>query len=533
MIGGIKDFAKRHWPALRLRTILLTVLLFAAAMPGLTAIFLRVYENTLVRQTEAELVAQSAALAAVASVSWPGADPQAEADAGPTSTIEDYYQPENTTIDLRGDPILPERPAPRPASAAADPDAVAVAAILDPVIRRTVRTTLSSVLVLDHLGQIVRGPGVGGDLSGLPEVRAALAGKPSTVLRRNSDYHPRYSFEWLSRASDIRLHHARPVEVRGKVVAVLLVSRSPRALFRGVYEDRGKIALGVIGIFGMLIFLAGLVSRGVTRPIEGLSRASREVALGRGAVPETPATAAIEIRALYEDFRVMAGAIERRSRYLRDFAAAVSHEFKTPLAGIGGAVELLQDHGAAMSETERARFLANISADNARLTQLVTDLLDMARADMARPETGVAVDLRQPARRVVDSFMGRQVALAVDLPPGLSAVGVPEATLEKVLCALIENSVQAGARRVDISARTLADGVCVTVRDDGPGFPEADRERMFEPFFTSRRADGGTGLGLPIARSLLAASGATIVAAVADRGARFDITLPYASAASA
>ena len=229
----------------------------------------------------------------------------------------------------------------------------------------------------------------------------------------------------------------------------------------------------------------------------------------------------------------MAAAIERRSRYLRDFAAAVSHEFKTPLAGIGGAVELLQDHGATMSEAERARFLANISADNARLTQLVSDLLDMARADMARPEAGVAVDLSQPVARVVDSFAGRDITPAVDLPPGLAAVGVPEATLEKVLCVLIENSLQAGARRVDITARTLEDGVCLAVSDDGPGFPEQDRERMFEPFFTSRRADGGTGLGLPIARSLLAASGATIVAAHSDRGARFEIALPYAGTASA
>jgi signal transduction histidine kinase len=533
VIGPVKAFAKRHWPALHLRTILLTVLLFAAAMPGLTAIFLRVYENTLVRQTEAELVAQSAALAAMAAVSWPGANAEAEAESGPPGKAEPYYQPENTTIDLRGDPILPERPQAPPARIAPDPAAVAVSTALDPVIRRTARTTLASVLVLDRHGQIVHGPGLGGDLSGLPEVRAALAGRPSTVLRRNSDYHARYSFEWLSRASDIRLHHARPVEVRGQVVAVLLVSRSPRALFRGVYEDRGKIALGVIGIFGMLIFLAGLVSRGVTRPIEGLSRASREVALGRGAVPETPATAAIEIRALYEDFRAMADAIERRSRYLRDFAAAVSHEFKTPLAGIGGAVELLQDHGATMSEAERARFLANILADNARLTQLVTDLLDMARADMARPEAGASVDLRQPTARVVDSFAGRNIALAVDLPPGLASVGVPEATLEKVLCVLIENSLQAGAHDVDISARTVAGGVCLAVSDDGPGFPEQDRERMFEPFFTSRRADGGTGLGLPIARSLLAASGASIAAVHSQHGARFEMRLPYANLASA
>ena len=160
----------------------------------------------------------------------------------------------------------------------------------------------------------------------------------------------------LSRASALQVHHTRPILVQGRVVGVLLLSRSARALFRGLYEDRGKILIGVAVILACLIFLSGLISRGVARPIEALSRAAREVAAGHGDIPETPATAAVEIRDLYEDFRVMAEAITRRSRYLRDFAGAVSHEFKTPLAGITGAVELLQDHYEEMSEAERRRF---------------------------------------------------------------------------------------------------------------------------------------------------------------------------------
>src|SRR5690606_37273544 len=143
-------------------------------------------------------------------------------------------------------------------------------------------------------------------------------------------------------------------------------------------------------IFGVLIVLSGLVSRGVTRAIEGLSKATRDVAAGRGMIPDTPQTAAIEIRQLYEDFRAMAEAISIRSRYLKDFAAALSHEFKTPLAWIAGAVEILEDHHATMSEADRRRFLANISADTARLTKLVSRLLDLARADMATPQAGDA-----------------------------------------------------------------------------------------------------------------------------------------------
>jgi signal transduction histidine kinase len=269
------------------------------------------------------------------------------------------------------------------------------------------------------------------------------------------------------------------------------------------------------------------VSRGVTRPIEALSAATRSVAAGQGSVPETPATAAVEIRHLYQDFRVMADAIAVRSRYLRDFASAVSHEFKTPLAGITGAVELLDDHFDTMTPDERRRFLGNISADSARLSQLVGRLMDLARADMAMPQAGVVTDLASTARRVADAQGGGQggrgLDIVLDLPADLPPVAAPEATIEAVLTALAENSRQAGATALRISGAALGDEVVLRISDNGPGVPPADRERLFEPFFTSRRETGGTGLGLSIARSLLAASSGRISLVEGEAGAVFEV----------
>jgi signal transduction histidine kinase len=521
VISRVKDVLKRHWPALRLRTILLAVLLFAAAMPAIGAVGLRVYENGLVRQTEAELVIQGAALTAAAEAVWPGGQ-IAPAAAEPP----DVYQPYRSAIDLSATPVLPERPRPAPARRPAAPDAVQAAALMDPVFRQTTQSTLAAFVLLDRYGRVVRGLGLGGDLSGLPEVRAALHGQERTVLRRNSDYHPRHSMEWLSRASALRLHYARPITARGKVVGVLLVSRSPRALFRSVYDDRWKLLGGAGVIVLMLIILSGLVSRGVTRPIVALSRATHAVASGRGQVPAPPSTAAIEIRALYVDFRTMADAIARRSRYLRDFAAAVSHEFKTPLAGITGAVELLQDHYATMKPAERDRFLGNIAKDSNRLSQLVARLLDLARADMERPDADASTDPAACVRVAVDAPSGAVVDTA--LPDRLPPVSVPAGAVEAVLTTLMENSRQAGARRLVVSARVLANAVELTVADDGPGVAPADRERLFEPFFTTRRADGGTGLGLAIARSLMQAHGGDVAIAPAAAGAAFVVTLPQA-----
>ncbi len=524
VIERLKAPIRRRWPRLRLRTILLVTFVFVAALPGAGALFLRVYENSLVRQTEAELSAQSAALAASTSALWPGsrgvAIALASANDGPAGGSL-------STIDLRGSNVLPERPEPLPTAGAPDRDAMAAAGRIEPILRATADATLASILLLDPSGRILNGPSAGRVYRNLQELSAALAGRPITTLRRNGTYRALYALEWLSRASDLRIHHARPVIVNGRVVAVLLLSRSPRALFRGLYEDRGKILFGIGAIFATLVVLSGLLSRGIVRPIEALSDATRSVARGGGEVPAVPETAAIEIQALYADFAAMAEAIERRSRYLRDFAHAVSHEFKTPLAGIRGAIEILEDHHSGMSEEERRRFLANIGADADRLAQLTRRLLELARADMAGSEPEAAADLTLALRRIADAHATAGFAVEVETEAPLPPAALPAAMIEAVLDGLIENSRQAGATQVTMVAARGGGGILLTVRDDGPGVPPGDRERVFEPFFTSRRASGGTGLGLPIARSLLAAQGATIeLAAEQATGATFELGLP-------
>jgi hypothetical protein len=91
---------------------------------------------------------------------------------------------------------------------------------------------------------ILRGHDPGGSYAMLPEVAAALSGHIATMLRQNGAYSPQYAFEWLSRVSSLRIHHARPIIVNGRVVGVLLLSRSPRALFpgavRGSWQDHPR-----------------------------------------------------------------------------------------------------------------------------------------------------------------------------------------------------------------------------------------------------------------------------------------------------
>lgn len=210
MIAALKAKLKRHWPALRLRTILFGTLLFTAALPGVGALFLRVYENTLVRQTEAELIAQGAALAAAAQAMWPHATPDSD-DPRP-------FRPEASSIDLRSTPVLGERPPAIPHARAPDAVSLQVAQQFAPIFTLTARTTLASLQLVDRNGTILLGHEMGGSYAGLPEVAGALRGETGTALRQNGAYSQRYAFEWLSRASSLRIHHVRPIVVDGHVV---------------------------------------------------------------------------------------------------------------------------------------------------------------------------------------------------------------------------------------------------------------------------------------------------------------------------
>ena len=304
-------------------------------------------------------------------------------------------------------------------------------------------------------------------------------------------------------------------------------SRSPRGLFVGLYQDLGKIALGIGLILGVLLVLAGFLSRGIARPIEALGRATDDVARGTVDIPDPPVTAAVEIRALYANFGAMAERIERRSRYLRDFAAAVSHEFKTPIAGIRGALELLDDHGETMSGEERRRFLA---CDGRRPTasRCCSNACSPRRADMAPAPGDEATDVEPPLRAVADAMRVPGRVIHVEVAPDLPPAAAGAALIEAVLQILVENSVQAGAASIRITADARHDRIAIRVTDDGGGVPPADAERVFEPFHTGRREQGGSGLGLSIARSLLASCGATIANLPAEEGACFELELPAA-----
>jgi signal transduction histidine kinase len=544
VIQSLKRRIALYWPRLRLRTIIFGTLLLVAALPGFGAIFLRVYENALVRRTEAELVAQGAVLSASAEMIWPDRSARAATPPPPlpprksewvssrsrrdvTASLGPSYDIRPTEVDLSTAPILPTRPTARPLASRPNATAQRVADRLAPVIAETQVDTLASIRLTDARGILLNGDQRGRSLAHVGEVARALRGNTVTVLRENESGIRDTPLAWISRASIVRLHYARPIRVDDRIVGVVLVSRTPPPLLRGMIEDAGKIVLAVMLILGTLIILTGILSRAIVRPIETLSRATRGVAAGRSHIPGDPSLKVVEIETLYADFRRMADAIAHRSRYLRDFAASLSHEFKTPLSGITGGIELIEDHGAEMSGEERARFLANMRGDADRLNRLLGRLMDLAHADMRVADGAARCNAAAVLANVADGFRRQDFAVMIGVAEDM-AVAIDAETLATIAAVLIENAKQAGAASITVSASAGGDDISMTFADTGPGIPPADAVRIFDTFFTSKRTSGGTGLGLAIARSLAEAAGGSLDLESGEGGAVFMLTLPLA-----
>ncbi|WP_458094463.1 sensor histidine kinase [Roseomonas sp. WA12] len=502
----------------RLRTLLLLSNLVVLALPlsGLWA--LRLYESALVRQTEAELRAQAAVLAGA----WRAARGIAGESLANGLTPRALETARRRGLDLAHDPVLPLAPDPRPGPPPL-PETAEAGAQLRPVLLDTQAVTLAALRVLDAQGVVVASTGTdtGLTLAGLEEVEAARAGRPLTVLRRREKIATDVP-NGISRTAGLRVHLATPVLDGTRVDAVVLLSRTPATVMQTVVGKVPEIAAVALLLLLLVAALAVLASRLITRPLDAVVAAARQVAAGgKAPLPPVPRTAAREAAELSEAIDRMTATLEGRANYVRSLAAHVSHEFKTPLAAMRGAAELLADHGEAMSAEERARFAGTIEDGVARLNRLVRGLLDLARADMAA--AGGRSALRPLAETAARRFPTLQVAVTGDAEAAIA----PEAAAT-VLDSLLGNVLaHAGAAsRVTVTIGERDGMAAVLVADDGPGLSAANAVRAFDPFFTTAREQGGTGLGLAIARSLVEGTGGTIRYVPREEGAAFEVLLP-------
>ncbi|MFG2812970.1 ATP-binding protein [Streptomyces sp. NPDC048410] len=210
-----------------------------------------------------------------------------------------------------------------------------------------------------------------------------------------------------------------------------------------------------------------------------------------------------------------AGALAEGNRIRTALLAAVSHDLRTPLAGIKAAVSSLRSDDVAWSEEDRAELLEGIEEGADRLDHLVGNLLDMSRL-----QTGTVT----PLIREIDvdevvpmALVGvPEDSVGLDVPETLPMVAVDPGLLERSVANLVENAVKYSppGQRVTVSASALVDRVEVRVVDRGPGVPDDAKDRIFEPFqrYGDAPRGAGVGLGLAVARGFAEAMEGTLTA---------------------
>lgn len=291
------------------------------------------------------------------------------------------------------------------------------------------------------------------------------------------------------------------------------------------YERSERYALVATGILGLVvILLAGAVARRVTRkalePVQQMAtRAadwsehdlSHRFALG----PPTN-----ELAALGETLDHLLDRVAAAIRGEQRLTSELAHELRTPLTAVRGAAEL-----ALMRSPEDPSVrddLAAIADAAERMSQVVTTLLELARTP-ASSRTAARADMTTVVPRLV-ALVPAPLTLKTDVPDRIPSVTAPDDLVVRALAPLVENAARHARSQVGLRVQVVGDRIEVTVCDDGPGVDAALGDLVFQP---GASGDGGTGLGLGIARRVARSLGGDVDLRDPAR-AEFVLSLPRA-----
>ena len=340
--------------------------------------------------------------------------------------------------------------------------------------------------------------------------------------------------------SRAELKNGIPVQVEGRVVGYLLPSSNtpetmPLDAFQTQFLSRVDTALWVAALAALTVALVigGLLFRSIVAPLRRLTAASQAITAGDLTV-RAPVQGQDEVAQLASAFNRMAESLAHAEKARQNQTADVAHELRTPLTVLRGALEAMLD---GIYPTDRDNLLAALTQVRT-LTRLVEDLRLLALADAGQLRLHIAsLDLSGFLREIVEAHQlqaqEREVSLTLEMAPSLPIVQADRDRLAQVMGNLLSNALRYVSSEGHIRVRAADQGrkVIVAVADDGPGVPSQDLPHLFERFWRGdrarRRATGGSGLGLTIARSLVEAHGGRMWAeSTEERGSTFTFTLP-------
>lgn len=518
-MSGLKEVRRKWRPPLW--SVIAALVLVLVTLPVAGLFLARLAENQFVRETERSLIAQAAVFAEVYAEALAAEAPDIPGRIMSETAQErlaEKYHPVAPTLDADETLILDlaaeGRRVPHPPFAVYD----AVSGRLSALAARSQKTTLAGYRFTDTSGRVIAssGAGRGTSLAHLPEVQEALAGQVASVLRFREPREDRHALSSISRDTVFRVHVAHPVILNDRVVGAVQVSRTPVNLRKFLYAER-RILLQMAAVMLAGAALLGFVFwRFISRPILALRTQSQEVASGVRPAPEPLAHYGVsELADLGQSVLSMARVLSERGDALRTYTDHVTHELKSPVTSIVGAAELLDTNGSAMDPERRKRLVDTIHAEGLRMDALLSRLRELARARVQPGMTEAA--LASALEGAADAIPG--LSIDAQLPDGFT-VPLSRDALDVVLTHLLTNAGEHGATGMVVSV--TPDGG-IEFADNGDGIPEANRDKVLEPFFTTRRSAGGTGMGLNIVAAIIQPAGGVLSLVPTKTGTTFRI----------
>ncbi|MDR1119072.1 MAG: HAMP domain-containing protein [Bifidobacteriaceae bacterium] len=337
----------------------------------------------------------------------------------------------------------------------------------------------------------------------------------------------------------------RPLDAFGsiKIKIGLLVTAAVMAAvvmtWVGLRNEMGPTRTMPLAVVAGLV-VTQILAHGMTSPLREMTEAARAMAKGDYSTKVT-ISSRDEVGELARAFTLMAKDLAQADALRREMIANVSHELRTPVAALQAELENMVD---GVTEPD-AETLDLLRTQTRRLGRLVTDMLDLSRLDadvvelrLADVEVEDFLDDAVAAARLVASSAGKQVAFVVDVEPRTLRMAADVERLHQVAANLLSNGIRHSPEGgiIIISAASVGKWIQLDFKDQGPGIPPEERERIFERFergkvgqSASAATTGGTGLGLAIARWAVRLHAGSLTVAASETGAIFRVRLPKAS----
>ncbi|MEU4270893.1 HAMP domain-containing sensor histidine kinase [Streptomyces sp. NPDC026092] len=335
------------------------------------------------------------------------------------------------------------------------------------------------------------------------------------------------------------------------VPGVVLVSAAPMAEIEDTMEQliTVQVIAFTVALLALVVFGRILLRRGL-KPLSDMAHtahgiASHDLSESAARLPlrADRAGGGPEVEELRTAFNTMLEHIDdslavraEAEQRLRLFVADASHELRTPLMSVRGYADLFQ-YAAANVPEERDRHLARLRSEAARMGVLLDDLLLLARLDAAEVDTPLRLepyDLADLVRQAADAFRAAHPGhpLTLDAGSGPLPLSLDPVRIRQVLDNLLTNAAvhTTEGTSVSVTVDVTAEVLRVVVADTGPGIPVADHGRIFDRFYRVDKArsrdNGGSGLGLAVARSLVTAHGGTLTLRSQPGATAFVLELP-------